>query len=384
MSSAPRPFAPSAAAATEAPDSPRPYPSAPPAFLIRFGLWLRRSVLALAHAMAPPEIRVFELSIGHCMTELVGFVARHGIPDLLAGGPRSADELAAELGVDADRLHRVLRALTHVGLFSVDGDGRFANTRFGATLRSGQRGRMRHWAIYGASRSNVDAWQDIDETVRTGGNAFERVHGMSIWDWFDRHPDERENFAHAMMGFTVQEAPIIAKLYPWREVQRVCDVGGGRGTLLSELLVRHRHLRGVLCDAPGVLESARLLVGQRGVAERIELVPGNMFDEVPIGADAYVLKSVLHDWDDARSQKILGVVRKAMKPDARVVICEMLLERNDWKHFGTIADAQMMMVCGEGRERSAGEFARLLQASGFRLGRVFRSPIVGVVEGIAA
>src|SRR5690606_5974321 len=141
------------------------------------------------------------------------------------------------------------------GWFRLDAAGRFSNGRLAEGLRAGDLHRGRAWADYFASKSNAAAWADYDETFRTGGPAFERVHGTSVWDWFDAHPSEREAFAHAMMGLTVLDAPRIASLYPFSEVRTVCDVGGGRGTLLSEILLRHPHLRGVLCDAPGVLES---------------------------------------------------------------------------------------------------------------------------------
>jgi hypothetical protein len=364
--------------------SPKPFPGAPPGFLIRAVLWLRKKIVALANLLAPPEVRVFELTIGAAVTQMMGIAARHRLADRLAARPRTADELAAETGLDADALHRTLRALAGIGIFRLDGDGRFANTRAGNAMRSGRQMRMREYVEYFASPSNLRAWADAEETVRTGKNAFERVHGMSVWDWFDRHPEERETFAQLMMGLTTVDAPIIARLYPWQEVKRVCDVGGGRGTLLSELLIRHDHLRGVLCDAPGVIDSARLLLERRGVMDRVELAAGSIFSDVPAGADAYVLKNVLHDWDDARSLQILGVVRKAMQPGARLIICETLTERNDADSLGCLADVHMMMVCSDGRERGRDDYARLLEASGFRAGRVLAGPTVSVIEGVAA
>jgi hypothetical protein len=363
--------------------SPRPFPSPPPGFVLRAVLWLRRRVLGLANRLAPPEVRVFEMAIGSAVTHLLGAAARHRIADRLAQGPLTAAELAAQTELDPDALHRALRALAALDVFTLLPDGRFANNRYANALRGGRLLRMREYAEYFASGSNLRAWADSEATLRTGKNAFERVHGMSVWDWFDAHPDERENFAQLMMGLTTMDAPAIAKLYPWHEVQRVCDVAGGRGTLISELLVRHRHLRAVLCDAPGVLESARVLLEQRGVAGRAELVPGNIFAEVPIGADAYTLKNVLHDWDDARSLQILGVVRKAMKPGARLLVCEMLTERNDPYGLGVLSDVHMMMVCSDGRERSRQEYADLLTKSGFRPARVLASPMMSVIEGIA-
>ena len=206
---------------------------------------------------------------------------------------------------------------------------------------------------------------------------------MSVWEWFDGHPHERETFALAMMTMTLAQAPGIAKTYPFREVRRVCDVGGGRGTLLSEILLHHPNVRGILCDAPGVLESARRFLGRRGVLDRVELVPGSFFDEVPSGADAYLLKNVLHDWDDARSLIILRTCRAAMERGARLLVLESIVEE-DCDDFGVMADVQMMMVCCDGRERGRAEFARLLAEGGFRLERVLETPTpIAILEAIA-
>jgi hypothetical protein len=360
-----------------------PFPSMPPSLVIRAILWLRRQLMGAANALVPAEVRIWEMTFGAGVTEAIGVIARRGIADKLANGPLSAVELAAQTGLQSDALHRLMRGMATIGVFTLDGEGRFANNRYSEALRAGRLSHLRDYCLYFSSRSNLQAWHDIEETLKSGKNAFERVHGMSVWEWFDRHPDERETFARAMMGMTTADAPMIARLYPWREVKRVCDVGGGRGTLLSELLIRHPHLTGVLCDGAGVIESARRLLDKRGVSARVQLVPGSFFDAVPIGADAYVLKNILHDWDDARSLHILGVVRKAMQKRQRLILCETLTERNDVAGLGALADLQMMAVCGDGRERSRDEYAELLAKSGFRVGRVLPSPTVSVIEAIA-
>jgi hypothetical protein len=190
-------------------------------------------------------------------------------------------------------------------------------------------------------------------------------------------------FAHCMMGMTVHDAPAIAKLYPFGEVGRLCDVGGGRGTLLSEIVLRHPNVRGVLCDGEGVIASARELLDARGVLDRVELAAGSFFEKVPSGCDAYLLKNILHDWDDATSTKILGVVRKAMKPGQKIILCEMLVDEMARDTMGTHVDLQMMIACEEGRERSLEEFQKLLSDSGFRFTRVFPFPTVSVIEGEA-
>lgn len=360
-----------------------PLPDAPPAFLVRFGMGLRRALLRAADLVTPSHLALMDRSLGLVYTSMLSVVARLGVADLLESSAQSAEQLAQQMGVQTDALLRVLRALASVGVFRHLPDGRFANNRLSRALRGGRRDRMREWVSYFGSQSNIATWNDLERTLRTGDNAFERVFGMDVWHWFDKHPDEREMFAQAMMGITVADAPVIAKLYPFREIQTLCDVGGGRGTLLSELLVRHPHLRGVLVDAPGVLQSARGLLAQRGVSDRVELSPGSFFESVPAGADAYLLKNVLHDWDDARCKIILSTVRRAMKPGQRLLLVEILTPRHEHDNVSAFVDVHMMMVCSNGRERSRAELEALLRATGFEAARFFGYPTTNVIEALA-
>jgi len=313
---------------------------------------------------------------------MYGELARLKVADLLEQGPLSAEEIAKRTGTNTDAMARTLRAAVFKGVFSRRPDGTFENNRLSRSLLD-EDDSTRAFAAYFASKSNQHAWADFAETLRTGKNGFERVHGSSVWAWFDAHPEEREMFARAMMSITIAEAAGIATAYPFGDAQKVCDVGGGRGTLLSEILLHHPKVQGILVDAPGVLESAKSLLDARGVRQRVELVPGSFFDAVPSGADVYVLKTVLHDWDDERSMKILSVVRSAMRPGARIAIADFIVEP-DCDHYGVMIDMHMMLVCDDGRERSRADFERLLKATGFRMERVHTtaSP-VGIVEGVA-
>jgi predicted protein tyrosine phosphatase len=357
---------------------------APPAFAVRAMIGVRRFLHRLADALTPADLVVFEKSTGIAETALLGAVARHDIVDLLEErGPLDAAAIAAARGLDADAVHRTLRGLSAMGVFVMHEDGRFSNNRISRALRSGSIERSREWALYFASGSNAAAWLDFARTLETGDSAFKRVHGMNVWEWFDAHPDEREMFAHCMMGISVLHAPAIASLYPFKEVKRLCDVGGGRGTLLGEIILRHPHIQGVLCDGAGVVESARELLTARGVADRIEFHAGSFFEEVPSGCDAYVIKNVLHDWDDATCMKILRVVRAAMDPGQRLLVCEIVVDRLSRETQGTRVDLHMMVACDQGRERSIDEIRSLLSQCGFRFTRAFRYPIVSVLEAEA-
>ena len=377
---------PSAASTSRAGDrffDPRPFPDAPPSFAVRALLALRRKLLRLADSILPADVVLFERATHVLETVTIGLAAKLGVSDLLAQhGPLTGAQLAERLHTNADCTHRFLRALATRGIYELASDGRYSNNALSRALLSGTPMRGREWARYMCSHSNLKAAMQLEHVVTNGGSAFEHANGMGVWAWFDAHPDEREHFAHAMMGLTFVDAPLIASLYPFRELHTLCDVGGGRGSLLSELLLRHPHLRGTLCDADGVVESARSLLRARGVLDRVELHPANFFEAVPAGADAYLLKNILHDWDDARSELILGCVRRAIPAHGRLLVVEMLCEPNLAEGIAPLSDLQMMLVCDGGRERSREEFATLFAKCGFELKRVFPSPTTSVLEAV--
>ena len=363
--------------------SERRFPDAPPAGAIRALLWLRGAVSRLARAIGPAELSVFEQATAGMLLQVLGALVRAGVPEALLGGPLGAEQLAERTGLNADALFRTLRCVALQGYFHMRDDGRFEHNARSRVLAGGSASRGREFLIYFSSGSNMAAWGAFEHALKTGRSPFDHVHGMTVWDWFEEHADEREIFAHTMMGISVADAPAIAKIYPFGEIGTLCDVGGGRGTLLSELLLRHRHLRGTLYESPGVLESARELLAARGVLGRVSLVPGSFFDGVPAGADAYLLKNILHDWDDERCVAILSHVRDAASTGARVLIAEAIVERYSRHPLAVPADLQMMVVCSDGRERSRGEFLGLLEKTGFRPGREFAYPTISVIEGIA-
>jgi hypothetical protein len=356
----------------------------PPAFVVRAALWLRSSVGRLARALGPAELAIFDDVTSAMVLPVLSALIQRGVPEALADGPRSAADLAASTGANADALFRALRCTSLLGYFRLRDDGRFEHSALSRALVGGRLGCAREFLLYFASGANQAAWQRFDHALTTGHSPFDHVHGMNVWQWFEEHPDERENFAHAMMGITVNDAPVIAALYPFAELRTICDVGGGRGTLLSELLLRHPHLGGELYDSPGVLESAAKLLEARGVRPRVKLTPGNFFERVPAGSDAYLLKNILHDWDDATCLTILKSVRAAAGTTGKILIAEVIVEQRSQDPRGVSADLQMMVACSDGRERGRAEYAALLEQAGFRLARVFSYPTLSVLEGLPA
>jgi hypothetical protein len=382
-----KPGASAAAAVTERParGEARPLPAPPPRWLAAAALRLRRALRAAADMVVPAPAGLFELIGGYMQTHLLRAAARLRIADLLAAGPASAEELAARAGVEAESLRRMLRALVTLGIFARGRDGRFRNNRMSRALLNDAAVSLRDSALYFGSASQLRAWDELERTLADGGaSGFERVHGMSTWEWFERHPEEAAAFAGTMVGMTRLYAPGIATAYPFGEVRRLCDVGGGHGDLLAEVLLRHPHLDAVLLDAGCVLATARPFLDARGVLGRVELAAGSFFDSVPEGCDAYLLKNVLHDWDDERAARILANCRRAMQPGDRLLVVEAVVEEDTHRELGPLSDLQMMVVCSGGRERGRAEYARLFEHSGIRLRRVVAAAgPMSVVEGIA-
>ena len=374
----------------------QPLPAPAPRWLAAAALRLRRALRAAADLVVPAPVALFEQIGGYMQTHLLRAAARLRLADLLDAGPATPEELAARTGVPAEGLRRLLRGLSTLGVFARRRDGRYRNNRLSRALRSGAAVSLRDGALYFGSASQLRAWDELERVLGEGaggiegagggggGGGFERAHGVTTWEWFERHAEERAAFAGTMVAMTRLYAPGVATAYPFGEVRRLCDVGGGHGDLLAEVLLRHAHLAAVLLDAESVLATARPFLAARGVLSRVELLAGSFFDSVPAGCDAYLLKNVLHDWDDLRAARILANCRRAMRPGHRLLVVEAVVEESTTREIGPLSDLQMMIVCSGGRERGRAEYARLFERTGFRLRRGVPTPgPMSVIEGIA-
>ena len=296
---------------------------------------------------------------GYQVTQAIHVAATLGIADLLRDGPRGSDELAATTGSHAPSLQRVLRALASVGVLHEEEDGAFALTEVGACLRSDAAEPVGGWAAYVGLPSHFAAWSHLLHAVRTGENAFRSVHGTDVWDYRAAHPEEGAVFDAAMTAIMVRANRHVLAAYDFGRFARVVDVGGGRGAFLGAVLDANPGMRGVLFDQPHVVEAAV-------VGERCEVVPGSFFDAVPEGADAYLLKAVLHDWEDEDAVRILRRCRAAIPDHGAVLVVERDLGAANDNADAKFSDLNMMVGPG-GRERTREEFATLLAAGGFAL-----------------
>jgi DNA-binding transcriptional ArsR family regulator len=358
-------------------------PPQPPLAAIRVIMRARDALHRAGDALMPSEWVVLEQTFGIARTQIIGAVAELGVADQLTGGPRTAEQLASVLDVDPDALHRALRAAAALGLLRLDDRGRFRLTRLSRRLRTHDAASVRDWARYMALESTTAAYAVLPHTVRTGEPGFPHARGMSVWQWLAEHPDEEARFAGGMRRVTELMAPAIVGGYPWPETGTVCDVAGGVGTLLAAVLAARPGLRGVLVDASGPLQEADGFLRERGVRDRVELVQGDIFSGVSARADCFVLKDVLHDWDDERCRSILGTVRATMQPGERVVLVETLQERNDPDLIASLTDVQMLTQCDGGRQRAEADLHRLLRETGFEPGPTRPTAGPALVEATA-
>src|SRR5215203_236334 len=258
-----------------------------------------------------PGAQLADLIWGYQRTQIVYVAARLGLSDRLADGPQPVDELAAATGTHAPALYRLLRTLAGYGLFAERDDGRFEQTPLSALLRSGTSGSLRAMAL-AEGEDFYPAWGQLLYSVQTGEPAFERVFGLSNWEYRAQHPNANARFNAYMSDLTRQKAAAVVAHYRFPDRGVVVDVGGGDGTLIAAVLNAYPDLRGVLFDLPHVAPEADGTIAAAGVAERCQVVGGDFFAAVPPGGDAYLLRQIIHDWDDAQATAILATCRRAL------------------------------------------------------------------------
>ncbi len=354
-----------------------------PIFLVNFVLRLRRFLLRAADAVVPPYLVMLDHFMGAATTSMLHSAVQLHIPDLLSKGPLSVAELAQKTETSPDMLDRMLRALVSMNVFRRLSDGRYANNNVSANLITGALGGTRGFSEFFGKEEIIRSYLDLPNTLRDGVCSFDRVNGKSVWDWMASDDTVRAAFVEGMSAMTEVVSPSIAANYPFDEVNTVCDVGGGVGIVLTAVLRRHPHLKGILYDSEAMLNEAKPYLADWGVADRVELKAGSFFDSIPHGADAYILKTVLHNWNDANAKKILRNCRAVMNPGQRLLVPDFLDVPDPVINLVPYMDIAGMMVYS-GRERPPEVLAGLFKETGFKFGRTMPLPgCQAVFEGIA-
>lgn len=317
----------------------------------------------------PPQAAMFQIISGFWISRAVYIIAKLGIPDLLKDGPKSTNELAAETSTHAPSLYRVLRALVSVGVLTGNDDGKFALTPLSETLVTDAPGSVRWFAVSELGEEHYPAWGNLMHSVKTGEIAFDNLYGMDVWKFFEQNPENGALFNDSMSGITAATNEAITTLYDFSSFNKLVDVGGGHGGLLTGVLKKNAQLKGVVFDAPEVISGTRSKIEAAGLADRCETIGGNFFESVPAGGDAYILKWIIHDWDDEKSIRILRNVREQMSPTSKLILVDSVVPESAEPHFSKFIDLNMLVMTG-GKERTESEFRQLLGSAGFKLLRV--------------
>jgi hypothetical protein len=331
----------------------------------------------------PPHVQIVQMGMGYWVSRALYAAAKLGLADKLAAGPRSAAELAKETGTLASALHRLMRLLAGLGILKTERQGqRFSLTPLGEAMKSDAPGAARATLLSVAGPLFWKACEEYMYSLETGKTGFEKVYGMPAFDYLAKHPEEAANFTQAMIGVHGEEPRAVVAAYDFSGFGTIVDVGGASGNMVVEILNRYPKTRGVLFDLPHVVADAQKSFQANGLTDRTRVEGGSFFDRVPEGGDAYVLSHVIHDWSEEQCLTILGNCRKAMKPDAKLLIVEMVLPAGDEMHPGKLLDLTMLVMPG-GQERTAEEYAALLDKAGFRLTRIVPTQsAVSVVEAV--
>jgi O-methyltransferase domain/Dimerisation domain len=322
--------------------------------------------------------------MGFRVTQLIYVAAKLGIADQLRLGPQSVDALAGVSGAHPRALYRLLRAIASIGIFEETDEGCFHLTPLAELLQTEAARSFHALATLCGDESYYRAYGALLHSIMTGNSAFQHVHGQTLFEYLDEHPDAGGIFNQVMTAYSEQENAAILGAYDFSCVSRVVDVGGGHGRLIAAILGAHTQARGILFDQAPVVEGARDFIAQVGLETRCERIAGDFCHSVPAGGDLYMLKSIIHDWDDETAIAILRRCRAVMKSQARLVLVERVVPPGNGPSEAKLFDINMLMVLG-GCERTEAEYKNLLRAAGFRMTDVIptRSPL-SLIKGVPA
>jgi hypothetical protein len=314
-------------------------------------------------AMPTPAQALTQLLAGAWLAQAIAVVGKLGVADLLSTGPRTPAELAAATGSEATAMYRVLRALAGAGIFAED-DGRFGLTPLAGPLRSDAADSIRAYAVMAGERWVWQSVGGLEHSLRTGAPAFEQIFGASLFDYYAAHPDAARVGAEGLKSVGRGQDAAVVAAYDFAEAGTVVDVGGGQGGLLAAILEANPGVSGVVFNLPHVAAMARRQLQASGLAGRCRTEAGDFFREVPGGGDLYLLRKVIHDWDDERARVLLRCCRAAMTEAARLIVVEMVVPAGNEPAYAKLLDLLMLVYAG-GRERTEAEYHDLLRSAGF-------------------
>ena len=345
------------------------FPHYPPLFFVSITERMRSFFLRLYRKFTHPNVAVFEMVHHFWLASAIGVAAELGVADILKKGPKSIGELALQTGSDEESLYRLMRMLASHDVFREKYDRIFALTPLAKALQEEQ---LKYLITSHLTKLHYNMFSELAYCVRTGKNASELFTGHALFDHIGADEKRNELFIKAMTSASMMQVSAILSGYSFRTYRNIYDIGGGQGLMMASVLKKFPGCRGIVFDLPQAQGQAMEIIEQYGIADRCKFMAGSFFESLPEGGDLYMLKSVLHDWDDEQCMKILSNLYKAMSAESRLLIMESIIEEGNRPSFGKMSDVLMMVAVG-GKERTRVEYSILLQKAGFRIRKIRRT-----------
>ncbi len=333
----------------------------------------------------PPQVKMLQMMNAYRLSQSISVAAKLGIADLLADGPKNSEELAQATGTHASSLYRLLRSLASFGIFAEDETGRFGLTPRAAMLQTNVPGSIRAYAIVTGEEWHWRMWGGILHSVKTGEPAFDHLFGMEFQDYYNQNPEVAKNFDGAMVSVLGMTDAAIVTNYDFSSIDKVVDVGtgGGDGSLIASLLKKNPKMQGIFFDLPDRIAKVKDLIKDEGLEERCELVAGDVFESFASGGGAYIIKNLIHDYDDERAIKLLKNCHDAIAENGKVLAVEMIVPPGNEPSLAKIVDVEALIMSAGAIERTEGQYRDLFEAAGFKLTNVIstRSPM-SILEAV--
>jgi hypothetical protein len=334
-------------------------------------------------APSPGQL-IYDRILGDIPVRLIHAVTVLNIADLIAAGEHSVDALAQSASVDANFLYRVMRTLAGIDIFTETQDRHFELTPQAEFLRSDVRGSLRSFILYLGADWHYRTWNHLLDTLRSGETSFDLAYGEPFFDHLQTNADRAANYNDVMTSWSEVNARQVAQSYDFSQFDTLMDVGGGHGSLLVEILKSAPALKGIIFDMPGVSLEGEIMFEKAGVSDRCSVVEGSFFEALPRGADAIIMKSIIHDWNDDKARQILRNCRDAVGPSGKVLLCEFVLPPSNAPGIVNLLDLEMLVISG-GQERSGQAYRELFESAGLRMSGIYATRAgLSILEAEAA
>jgi len=321
-----------------------------------------------------------QMITGYWVSQAIYAAAKFGIADHLKNGPKTVQELASATSTNPDALYRLLRALASTGIFAEGEARQFSNTPLAEPLRRDVAG-SKHALALMTGDEQFRSWAEIEYSIRTGKMSWDKVFGKPVFEYLSEHHDKARIFDAAMVGIHGRESNAVLDAYDLSGIEVIADIGGGNGSQITEILKKYPKMRGILFDLPHVIDRAREKIGASGLLDRCQLISGSFFDTAPKGADAYVMRHIIHDWDDDKCLTILRNCHRGMMPESKLLVIESVIPPGNERFHGKFLDLVMLLIPG-GKERTAAEYKTLFEQAGLMLTRIVPTNTeISIVEG---